>query len=64
MLGVVFSMVTGYVLSIFVPDIPLSFSLASIVIAVLTSSIIGVLFGYMPARSAARLNPIDALARE
>lgn len=64
MLGVVFSMVTVYVLSIFVPDIPLSFSLASIVIAVLTSSIIGVLFGYMPARSAARLNPIDALARE
>ena len=64
MLGVVFSMVTGYVLSIFVPNIPLSFSLASIVIAVLTSSIIGVLFGYMPARSAARLNPIDALARE
>lgn len=64
MLGVVFSTVTGYVLSIFVPNIPLSFSLASIVIAVLTSSIIGVLFGYMPARSAARLNPIDALARE
>lgn len=64
MLGVVFSMVAGYVLSIFVPNIPLSFSLASIVIAVLTSSIIGVLFGYMPARSAARLNPIDALARE
>ena len=64
MLGVVFSMFTGYVLSIFVPNIPLSFSLASIVIAVLTSSIIGVLFGYMPARSAARLNPIDALARE
>lgn len=64
MLGVVFSMVTGYVLSVFVPNIPLSFSLASIVIAVLTSSIIGVLFGYMPARSAARLNPIDALARE
>lgn len=64
MLGVVLSMVTGYVLSVFVPGIPLSFSLASIVIAVLTSSVIGVLFGYMPARSAARLNPIDALARE
>ncbi len=46
------------------PAIPLSFSVTSIVVAVITSSIIGIVFGYMPARSAARLNPIDALARE
>ncbi len=64
LLGVVLSGVLGYVLSIFVPTIHLSFSVASVVVAVLTSSLIGVLFGYMPARSAARLNPIDALARE
>ena len=57
-------MILGFVLSIVMPAIPLSFSVTSIVVAVITSSIIGIVFGYMPARSAARLNPIDALARE
>lgn len=64
LLGVFFSMIVGGILKVLVPAIPLSFSLTSIVIAVLTSSIIGVVFGYMPARSAAKLNPIDALARD
>src|SRR5574344_554155 len=64
LLGVIFSMLIGYILSIFLPQIPLSFSVVSIVVAVVTSSIIGIVFGYMPARAAARLNPIDALARE
>ena len=64
LLGVIFSMILGFVLSIVMPAIPLSFSVTSIVVAVITSSIIGIVFGYMPARSAARLNPIDALARE
>ncbi len=64
LLGVVFSMIMGYILGVFMPAIPLSFSVTSIVVAVFTSSLIGVVFGYMPARSAARLNPIDALARE
>jgi len=27
------------------------------------SSLIGVLFGYLPARNAARLDPVDALSR-
>ncbi|MGN1281266.1 MAG: MacB family efflux pump subunit [Succinivibrio sp.] len=64
MLGVVLSVIVGYIMAFFAPSVPLSFSIASIVVAVLTSSIIGIVFGYMPARSAARLNPIDALARE
>ncbi len=40
------------------------FSQTSIVVALVVSSAIGVIFGYMPARSASKLNPIDALSRE
>ena len=37
---------------------------ASIAAALLSSTLIGVVFGFMPARSAARLDPVQALARE
>lgn len=36
----------------------------SVIIAVLCSSLIGIVFGYIPARNASRLNPITALAQE
>lgn len=42
----------------------MSFSTASIVAAFASSSLIGVVFGFLPARSAAKLNPVDALARQ
>ncbi len=64
LMGVIFSILMGWILGIVMPSIPLSFSAVSIIVAVLTSSIIGVVFGFMPARAAARLNPIEALARE
>lgn len=62
--GVLLSVALGWLLSYVAPAIPLSFSVYSIVVAVITSSVIGVVFGFMPARNAARLNPIEALARE
>ncbi|MPS79839.1 MAG: MacB family efflux pump subunit [Achromobacter sp.] len=40
------------------------YSTASMVAAFTCSTLIGVLFGYLPARSAARLDPVEALARE
>ena len=40
------------------------YSTASMVAAFSCSTLIGVLFGYLPARNAARLDPVEALARE
>jgi len=43
--------------------IPVAISLPAIVIAVVFSTLIGVIFGLLPATQAANLNPIDALRR-
>ena len=64
LLGVLCSYLIGQLIMHFVPTIVLSYSLDSIIAAVLTSSAIGIAFGFMPARSASRLNPIEALSRE
>ncbi|MCB1756053.1 MAG: MacB family efflux pump subunit [Gammaproteobacteria bacterium] len=45
-------------------DFTLVYSTTSIVAAFVCSTLIGVAFGFLPARSAARLDPVDALARE
>jgi macrolide transport system ATP-binding/permease protein len=42
----------------------MSFSTFSMIGACVSSSLIGVIFGFVPARNAARLDPIVALARE
>jgi len=44
--------------------IQMIFSTASIVGAFAVSSTIGIVFGFVPARNAARLDPVNALARE
>ena len=41
----------------------LIYSTGSIVAAVVCATLIGVAFGYLPARNAARLDPVVALAR-
>ena len=43
---------------------PLRIAPDSIILSVVCSSLIGTVFGFVPARNAARLNPIEALARE
>jgi putative ABC transport system permease protein len=45
-------------------SVPLVISPAMIVGAFLFSCAVGVVFGYLPARRAASLNPIDALRHE
>lgn len=62
--GVLCSYGVSYIFSMFVSTISMKFSVTSIFAAVLCSSMIGVIFGYIPANNAAKLNPIDALARE
>ncbi|MBE3638870.1 MacB family efflux pump subunit [Mangrovicoccus algicola] len=42
----------------------LSFSTLSVVAAVASSTLIGITFGYLPARAAARLDPVVALSRD
>jgi macrolide transport system ATP-binding/permease protein len=63
-LGIALSFAVSAIFSFFVSSIQMSFSVWSLVSAFLCSSLIGVLFGYLPARNAARLDPIEALARE
>jgi macrolide transport system ATP-binding/permease protein len=62
--GIATAFLIGAALQSLVPDASLIYSPASIVVAVVSSSLIGIVFGFMPARSAARLDPVQALARE
>ncbi|AVV85367.1 MULTISPECIES: MacB family efflux pump subunit [Shewanella] len=56
LIGVVFAQTGG--------SFQMIYSTTSIVAAFACSTLIGVLFGFLPARNAARLDPVDALARE
>ena len=64
MIGIILSYCVGLIFSLFVSSFAMKFSFISIISAFLCSTIIGVLFGFIPARNAARLDPIEALARE
>ncbi|WP_277961737.1 MacB family efflux pump subunit [Pseudomonas sp. RIT-To-2] len=62
--GIALSYGIGYLFTLFVKQWEMVFSPASIVTAFACSTLIGVLFGFVPARNAARLDPIEALARD
>jgi macrolide transport system ATP-binding/permease protein len=62
--GIALSFAVGFGLTQFLNGARVSYSTLSILAALLSSTLIGVVFGFMPARSAARLDPVQALARE
>ncbi|OBX06821.1 macrolide transporter [Gallibacterium salpingitidis] len=63
-IGICLSGIIGVLFNQFMTDFTMLFSTFSIVVAVLCSTLIGVIFGYVPAQNAAKLNPITALSQE
>ena len=63
-LGVSLSLLVGWAFNTFSENFGMIFSTASIILALVCSTAIGIIFGYMPAKNASNLNPIDALASE
>ncbi|OSI13241.1 MacB family efflux pump subunit [Neisseria canis] len=64
MTGIAFSAFIGIVFNHFVTDFAMTFSTMSVIGAVACSTFIGMVFGYIPANRASKLNPIDALAHD
>ncbi|NNH00613.1 MacB family efflux pump subunit [Acinetobacter sp. ANC 5414] len=64
-LGVLLSLGIGQLISHFAGGtFQMAYSTTSIIAAFVCSSMIGIIFGFIPARNAAQLNPVDALSRE
>lgn len=63
-IGVGLSFLIGWGVGATVSGLSFVYSPVTVVAAFLSSTLIGVIFGFMPARSAARLDPVVALASE
>lgn len=63
-IGILLALTLGYGFNSISTDFTMKFTTAPFVIAFVVSSAIGIIFGYLPARNASKLNPIDALAQE
>ncbi|MBX5461840.1 MAG: macrolide ABC transporter permease/ATP-binding protein MacB, partial [Steroidobacteraceae bacterium] len=64
MLGVGLALVLGLLVGQMGGGFGMVFSTTSIVAAFACSMLIGIVFGFLPAHNAARLDPVEALARE
>ncbi|UNK24551.1 MacB family efflux pump subunit [Yersinia intermedia] len=63
-LGVILSLAIGLIFSQFSSNFSMVYSTTSIMMAFICSSLIGVIFGFFPAKRAAEMDPIRALERE
>jgi len=63
-LGIASALGFGAMFNAFDLGFKLIYSTTAIVVAIASSTVIGITFGYLPARSASRLDPVAALSRE
>lgn len=63
LIGIILAFIISLIIAIMI-GIPFIFSTFVAIIAFVFSAFIGILFGYLPAHRASRLNPIDALRHE
>ena len=63
LVGIALALVGSYVLAARL-EVPFIVDPTTVVVAFLFSSAVGMIFGYFPARKAARLDPIEALRHE
>ncbi|ASU38284.1 macrolide ABC transporter permease/ATP-binding protein MacB [Herbaspirillum sp. meg3] len=64
LLGVLLALSFGALFASFSKNFAMVYSTTSIISAFVCSTLIGVVFGFLPARNAAQLDPVDALSRE
>jgi len=64
LLGITLSLAIGWGFGLLGTSFQMVYSTTSMVAAFACSTLIGVVFGFLPARNAAQLNPVEALARE
>lgn len=63
-IGIIFSVLTGILLTALVPSLPATIPAWAVIMAFLVSVFIGLVFGVWPARRASRLDPIECLRYE
>ena len=64
LIGVLLALFIGILFSLSGANFQMVYSTTSIIAAFVCSTLIGVAFGFLPARSAAALDPVDALSRD
>lgn len=63
-LGLSLAYIFGFIFNKISSDFVMIFEIYPAIIALIASSMIGIIFGFIPAKNASKLNPIEALSKE